>query len=265
MAPDSTTAFNNLSYDNNVQKFETPEEMYDTMRALTDQKNGNERVVDYTVRNFFGVIPMMPPPTDDRSFIENELFQKTHLLHYTSKNLGDGGINSDLESTERGAGQGDYSYGMKQKIENVVRCLKVCRCSKRAVLPIPFARVPSAQVNFSDKAQTKCMRELIFYLEKVNNGREEFLRLCCTGFFRMQNANIFPKNLHFICALMDKIAKELEKDEPWNELPQHVQDEMCRIYKKKKFDMLKGLKNVKVGSYSHFITSLCYDRNATHC
>ena len=56
--------------------------------------------------------------------------------------------------------------------------------------------------------------------------------LKCTGIVRMQNANIFVKNIHFFSVLIDHIAQEL---------------------------------NVGVGEYTHWITNICHDRSATSC
>ena len=57
-------------------------------------------------------------------------------------------------------------------------------------------------------------------------------KLKCTGIVRMQNANIFVKNIHFFATLLAHVAGELD---------------------------------VEVGEYTHFITNLCYDRDATSC
>ena len=48
----------------------------------------------------------------------------------------------------------------------------------------------------------------------------------------LQNANIFPKNIHFFAVLFERIAKEL---------------------------------GVEVGEYTHWITNLCHDRHAICC
>ena len=48
----------------------------------------------------------------------------------------------------------------------------------------------------------------------------------------MQNANIFVKNIHFFATVLDVVAEELQ---------------------------------VPVGEYTHWITNLCYDRDATSC
>lgn len=122
---------------------------------------------------------------------------------------------------ERGGAQGDYRDGMPEKIQNVIDCLKTEPLSKRAIIPIPFATEPSSAVNWTDQGQTKCCRELHFYLE---DGK-----LKCTGIIRMQNANIFVKNIHFFATVIDYIAKELD---------------------------------VPVGEYTHFIT-VSYN-NAVH-
>ena len=48
----------------------------------------------------------------------------------------------------------------------------------------------------------------------------------------MQNANIFVKNIHFFATLLEHCANELD---------------------------------VELGEYTHWITNLCYDRDATSC
>ena len=66
--------------------------------------------------------------------------------------------------------------------------------------------------------------ELHLYLE---DGQ-----LKCTGILRMQNASIFPKNIHFFATLIDHVATEL---------------------------------GTPVGEYTHWITNLCHDRSAVSC
>ena len=82
----------------------------------------------------------------------------------------------------------------------------------------------SENVDWRDAGQTKCCRELHLYIE---GGK-----LCCTGFLRVQNATIFPKNIHFFATLLDDVATRL---------------------------------GVEVGEYTHFISSVCHDRSATQC
>jgi len=48
----------------------------------------------------------------------------------------------------------------------------------------------------------------------------------------MQNANIFVKNIHFFATLLQQVAQALE---------------------------------VELGEYTHWITNLCFDRDATSC
>ena len=52
---------------------------------------------------------------------------------------------------ERGGAQGDYRDGMKEKIDNVIDCLKTEPLSKRAVIPIPYAMMGSAQIDWTDQ------------------------------------------------------------------------------------------------------------------
>ena len=113
---------------------------------------------------------------------------------------------------------------MQKKISNVIDCLKTEPLSKRAIIPIPFNSEGSETVDWTNQGQNKCCRELHFYIE---DGK-----LKCTGIVRMQNANIFVKNIHFFATVIDHVASELK-------LP--------------------------VGEYTHWITNLCLDRTATSC
>ena len=200
-------------------QYENAGEMYQEMLELT--KSGG----DYTVRNYVGVITDM---SLGASMVETELFPKGALEYYAKKNMGlpySAHEASEFQMEKRGGEQGDYSFGATEKILNIVNCLKEHPYSKRAIFPIPFANEPSIKVNFADKGQTKCVRELHFYLDGNKLG--------CTGFLRMQNAVIFPKNIYFIASLMQHIAEQLP--------------------------------GVVVGCYTHFVTSLCLDREAKHC
>jgi len=125
---------------------------------------------------------------------------------------------------ERGGAQGDYREGMQAKIANVIACLRTEPLSKRAVIPIPFNSEGSQAADWTDQGQNKCCRELHLYLE---DGK-----LKCTGIVRMQNANIFVKNIHFFATLLQHVADELD---------------------------------VELGEYTHWITNLCHDRTATSC
>jgi len=176
------------------------------------------------VRNFVGVIQDISPSA---SLVETELFPAGALEYYTKKNMGWDYTQEEYDTwqlAERGGAQGDYRDGMAEKIANVIDCLKTEPLSKRAVIPIPFAREGSATIDWHDQGQNKCCRELHFYLEEG--------KLKCTGLVRMQNANIFVKNIHFFAVLIDYVAQELK---------------------------------VPVGEYTHWITNLCHDRTATSC
>lgn len=183
-----------------------------------------EKGGEYVVRNFVGVIEDISPTA---SLVETELFPAGALHYYTKKNMGWEYTQEEYDTwqlAERGGEQGDYRDGMPEKISNVIDCLKTEPLSKRAVIPIPYSNVGSATIDWKDRGQNKCCRELHFYLE---DGK-----LKCTGLVRMQNANIFVKNIHFFSTLIDHVAKEL---------------------------------NVPVGEYTHWITNVCHDRTATSC
>ena len=108
---------------------------------------------------------------------------------------------------ERGGEQGDYRAGIKKKIDNVIACLKAEPLSKRATITFPFTGIEAGGTGGSEtndwtyQGQNKCCRELHLYLE---DGK-----LKCTAIVRMQNANIFVKNIHFF-ATPSNMARELD-------------------------------------------------------
>lgn len=199
-------------------QFETAGDMYKHIRELTSIGG------DFTVRNFVGVIRDMRV---ESSVVETELFPRGALEYYTLKNMGweySEAQHKQWFLAERGGDQGHYREGMSEKIANVVACLKEEPRSKRAIIPIPFSDEGSRFVDWRNQGQTKCCRELHFYVE------QDLLK--CTGILRMQNASIFPKNIHFFATLIDHVSKELD---------------------------------VPVGEYTHWITNLCHDRSAISC
>ena len=130
------------------------------------------------MRNFVGVIEDISP---EASLVETELFPAGALHYYTKKNMGWEYTQEEYDTwqlAERGGEQGDYRDGMPEKIANVIDCLKTEPLSKRAVIPIPYSNVGSATIDWKDRGQNKCCRELHFYLE---DGK-----LKCTGIVRMQ-------------------------------------------------------------------------------
>ena len=106
--------------------------------------------------------------------------------------------------------QGDYRQGMKDKISNVVDCLRKFPHSKRAVITVPNNPSPCHETD----DDSKCMREIHFYLNA------EMDSLNATVLMRAQAAEIFPKNIHFISSLMERVAKELNscKDDARKEI-----------------------------------------------
>ena len=199
----------------------TAQELYAEIRALTAAGG------DYTVHNYMAVIEgrHFAP---DKVVVETELFPRPSLEFYTKKNMGwayTDEEHAEWYAPERGGDQGDYREGMPEKIGNAVDCLRAHPTSKRAIIPIPFAAEGSINVNWEDAGQTKCCRELHLYVE--DDGR-----LCCTGYLRMQNASIFPKNIHFFATLIHDVAEKI---------------------------------GAPVGDYTHIITNLCHDRTAKHC
>lgn len=184
-----------LNLNSGFLHFPTAKVMYQHLREIT--KPGGE----FVVRNFVGVIDDF---SVEASLVETELFPRGALEYYTKKNMGWECTAEEKERwqlNERGGEQGDYREGMQAKIANVIDCLRTEPLSKRAVIPIPFNSEGSESANWRDQGQNKCCRELHLYLE---DGR-----LKCTGIVRMQNANIYVKNIHFFSTLVNQVAKEL--------------------------------------------------------
>ena len=154
--------------------------------------------VDAPVRNFAQELDM------SNYTVETDLFPIEVLEAYTAWNLEQDLTDAQKEhfNPERGGGQGDYREGMSAKIANVVDCLNNFAQSKRAVITI--SNDPFAPHTNDDTA--KCMREVHFYIEDA--------QLHASVFFRAQAASIFPKNIHFVGALMDEIASQLDEPMP---------------------------------------------------
>ena len=200
-------------------------ELYDHIRSIS--KNESK---EFVVRNFVGVIEDVSVAA---STVETELFPLGALNYYTKKNMGWDYTPEEVDTwqlKERGGEQGDYRAGIDKKIANAIACLKAESLSKRATITFPFTgeeaggKGGSETNDWTDQGMNKCCRELHLYLE---DGK-----LKCTGLVRMQNANIFVKNIHFFATLLEHVAGELD---------------------------------VEVGEYTHWITNLCYDRDATSC
>ena len=203
-----------------LPRHRTAADLYADIRALT-APGGN-----FTVFNYMAVIEDLSTP--EAALVETELFPRGALEFYTAKNMGWAVSDEDAArwlTPERGGAQGDYRAGMPAKIVNAIDCLRAHPDSKRATIPIPFATEGSEHIDWRDQGQTKCCRELYLYI--APDGR-----LACTAMLRMQNASIFPKNIHFFATLLDDVAARL---------------------------------GVEVGEYTHFISSVCHDRSATQC
>lgn len=156
-------------------------------------RNMTEQSQSACVRNYTQTLAM------DDYLVETELFPKAVLEAYTAWNLE---LPLGLEqqqffNAQRGGGQGDYRQGMRKKIANVVDCLNRFPLSKRAIITISN----NAFANHESDDDAKCLRELHFYLDHN--------QLNASCFFRAQAALIFPKNIHFIGALMAEIAQSL--------------------------------------------------------
>jgi len=204
--------------------FPTAKELYAHLREIT-QPGG-----EYVVRNFVAVIEDVSVAA---STVPTELFPVGALEYYTKKNMGWEYTPEEAaqwQLQERGGDQGDYRAGITRKIANAIDCLRLEPLSKRATITFPFTGCEAGGAGGSEandwtvQGMNKCCRELHLYLE---DGK-----LKCTGIVRMQNANIFVKNIHFFSTLL-----------------QHVADAL----------------GVELGEYTHWITNLCHDRSATSC
>ena len=151
--------------------------------------------------------------------VETDLFPVDALKAYSAWNLGDEVDEASKKkyfSSHRGGSQGDYREGMPSKINNVIDCLLKFPKSKRAVIAIPN----NSHATHTCDDDAKCMREVHFYLIDSSdqditsaggnkNSDEEKRQLNATVLMRAQAAEIFPKNIHFVGSLMDRIASQL--------------------------------------------------------
>ena len=162
--------------------FPTAKELYAHIRALS--KNESK---EFVVRNFVGVIEDVSVAA---STVETELFPLGALEYYTKKNMGWDYSEEEVKQwqlLERGGEQGDYRAGIDRKIANAIECLKSEPLSKRATITFPFSGIGSEANDWTQQGMNKCCRELHLYLE---DGK-----LKCTAIVRMQNANIFVKDI----------------------------------------------------------------------
>ena len=169
----------------------TCRQVYDEMNQLLSSK---KMIRNYNRRILIG---------DENQFtMETELFPVAALKVYSAWNLEDDISEEDKAkyfSAHRGGSQGDYRSGMKRKIQNVVDCLQKFPRSKRAVITVP--NNPHHCHECDD--DTKCMREIHFYYSSEQN------KLDATVWMRAQAVEIFPKNIHFVGSLMQRISEAL--------------------------------------------------------
>lgn len=170
------------------------QEAYEEMKDLLS----NQKLI----RNYHRLITI--GANEDQYTIITPLFPAMALNVYSAYNLEETIQDSDRQtyfSAHRGGSQGDYRQGMKDKIANVIDCLHKFPQSKRAVITVP--NNPHHSHECDD--DSKCMREIHFYL---NESRD---KVDATVWMRAQAAEIFPKNVHFIGSLMDRVAKGLNE------------------------------------------------------
>jgi len=228
-----------------VPVFNKPSDVYDNMQQLLTPHNtsvspssassssSSSESSPALVRNYVAVIEDM---SAESMVVETELFPRDALEFYSKYNLNlldldnndrDRSLHQQYYTPARGGGQGDYRVGIERKIANVVDCLRKFPNSKRAVLSVPHASRVSVEDDHTDTDEAKCLREIHFYLE--TDGDVDSRLLCASGLMRAQAVSIFPKNIHFIGTLMHHVAQQLGG-------------------------------GVKVGRYTHFVTTLVAER-----
>jgi len=209
---------------------------------MTFYLDGEEMIEDATFvaphYNFCGTILNI---NEEKATIVTDLFDKKTMLAYAKKNCEVNLTDKEKElfSEYRGGGQGDYSLGMSNKIENIVKCLTEFPHSKRAIIMINHRRWMHYETQ-----DAKCLREMHFYLEKIydpdkafeiTDGKDTiYYKLNCTAFMRAQAVDIMPKNLYFTYYIMNLIKNKLQKT------LEHT---------------------VELGNYTHFVTNLAKTRN----
>tara|TARA_B100001996_G_scaffold101893_1_gene76435 strand:+ start:798 stop:1400 length:603 start_codon:yes stop_codon:yes gene_type:complete len=173
--------------------------------------------------DFVGKIDLF---TEENALIETELFDMQSLKYYAKKNCGMEVSEEEkkiFETEYRGGSQGDYSFEMNEKIDNVVESLVSYPSSKRAVI-----MMNNKWWSHQDTDEAKCCREIHFRLTPLESNKSEW-KLNCTGFFRAQAVDIMPKNFYFVFNIMDVVRQKI-------------------------VDNLNA--NVEIGSYTHFVTIL---------
>lgn len=132
--------------------------------------------------------------------VETPLFSLESLIAYSNYNTEepmDDAMRAHI-NPQRGGSQGDYRDGMSNKIDNVIDCLTQFPDSKRAVISISN----NALAKHHNDADAKCVRELHLYLDQG-------AVLNASVFLRAQAASLFPKNIHMIGTIMQRIATAL--------------------------------------------------------
>jgi len=169
--------------------------------------------------------------TEENALIETELFDKQSLKYYAKKNCGMEVSKEEkkiFETEYRGGSQGDYSFEMNEKIDNVVESLGSYPSSKRAVI-----MMNNKWWSHQDTDEAKCCREIHFRLTPLESNKSEW-KLSCTGFFRAQAVDIMPKNFYFVFNIMDVVRQKI-------------------------VDNFNS--NIEIGSYTHFVTILVPTRH----
>ncbi|KAL9178422.1 hypothetical protein ACHAXT_003752 [Thalassiosira profunda] len=163
----------------------------------------------------------------EASTVETELFPRGALEFYTTKNMG-----WPFAPEEEAMWQLDERGGAQGDYRAGMqrKIENVIDCLKTE----PLSKRAVIPIPFNSEGS-----ETVDWKDQGQNKccRELHLyledgKLKCTGIVRIQNANIMVKNIHFFATLIDHVAKEL---------------------------------GVEVGEYTHWITNLCFDRNATSC
>jgi thymidylate synthase len=174
------------------------------------------------IRNFCGVIENM-----NRKFlsIETDIFNNDILEFYTKHNMGLLDKNKDYQKYEKYYNEmrGGEMGDYSYKFQD--KLANVVDALKK----FPKSKRAIITMPYSRKTSDQ--------VKHSNDSENKCLRelqffieddyLHCTGFMRAQASIIFPKNIHFIGEVFNQIADEI---------------------------------NVPIGTYTHFVTTLVYDR-----
>jgi thymidylate synthase len=182
----------------------------------------NELTKKSKVRNFCGVIENM---NRDSIVVETDLFTKEILEFYSKHNMGllDKAKDAEVYSKYYTELRGGSMGDYSDKFQDKFSNVV------DALTKFPNTKRGIITMPYSNKKshEVKHSEDSEYKcLRELHFYIEDGL-LHCTGFMRAQAAIIFPKNIHFIGEVFNQVSEQI---------------------------------NVPVGSYTHFVTTLVYDR-----